>query len=133
MLRITVDTNTLISATISKGNEYELLKLVKIGRVKLILSLQILKEFKEVMSRPKFGYPRSVINNVLKNIFSISEIVFPKEKLNVIKDDPSDNMVLECALSGKVDYLISGDNHLLKIKEYKGIKIVRTLEILNLI
>ena len=56
MIKITADTNTLVSATIAKGNEFELLKLAKEGKIKLILSLGILNEFKNVISRAKFSY-----------------------------------------------------------------------------
>ena len=133
MIKVTPDTNTLISATITKGNEFELLKLVKDGKIKLILSLEILNEFKEVISRPKFNYPNKFIEDEVKKILEISEIVFPNLKINIIKDDPADNMVLECAETGKVDYIISGDDHLLKLKEYKNIKIVKTKSILEIL
>lgn len=131
MFRVTLDTNTLISATIAKGNEYELLKLAQLGKIKLVLSLQILKEFKEVISRPRFNYTIPVIDEIVERILNISEIIIPKEKVNIVKEDPSDNKFIECALSGNVNYIVSGDNHLLKIKQYKGIKIIRTSEILK--
>ena len=133
MLKITVDTNTLISATITNGNEFELLRLARLGRIKLILSPQILKEFKEVISRPKFGFSQEQINNALKQIINVSSIVMPSIKVNIIKDDPEDNKILECAVSGKVDYIVSGDSHLLKLGEYESIKIVRTTDILKLV
>ena len=133
MLRITPDTNILISATISGGNEYELLKLAKLGKIKLVLSLPILKEFFEVISRTKFSFSAKIIDEILANIISISDIVFPREKLDIIKDDPSDNMVLECALAGNSDYIISGDNHLLSLKKFKNIRIVRSVDILRFI
>lgn len=133
MLKITVDTYTLISATITKGNEFKLLILARLGRIKLILSPLILKEFKEVISRPKFGFSQEQINNALKQIINISSIVMPSVKVDIIKGDIEDNKILECAVSGKVNYIVSGDGHLLKLKEYKGIKIVRTMDILKLI
>lgn len=51
--------------------------------------------------------------------------------LNVIKDDPTDNIFLNCAVDGKADYLISGDAHLLNIKKYKRIKILTAKEFLE--
>lgn len=133
MLRVTPDTNTLISAFISEGNEYELLKSAKLGKIKIILSLDILKEFKDVISRPKFGFSKEQIKNVFKQILSISEIIVPKLKIRIIKEDPEDDKVLECASAGNVDYIVSGDRHLLNLKEYKNIKIIRTFEVLKLI
>jgi len=133
MLRVTPDTNTLISAFISEGNEYELLKSAKLGKIKIILSLDILKEFKDVISRPKFGFSKEQIKNVFKQILSISEIIVPKLKIRIIKEDPEDDKVLECASAGNVDYIVSGDRHLLNLKNYKNIKIIRTFEVLKLI
>ncbi|MBS3097266.1 putative toxin-antitoxin system toxin component, PIN family [Candidatus Woesearchaeota archaeon] len=133
MIKITADTNTLVSATIAKGNEFELLKLAKEGKIKLILSLGILNEFKNVISRAKFSYPPEFINDEVKRILEISEMVFPIEKIDIIKEDPDDNKVLECAYAAKVDFIVSGDKHLLDLKEYKGIKIMTTKSILSII
>ncbi len=133
MLRITVDTNTLISAVIAKGNEFELLKAARFGKIKIIVSHDILKEFLGVISRPKFGFSKKQIENVFKQILSITEIIIPSAKVSIIKEDPSDNMILECAEAAKVGYIISGDNHLLKLKKYKKIPIIRTFDILEMI
>ncbi|MFH1592979.1 MAG: putative toxin-antitoxin system toxin component, PIN family [Candidatus Woesearchaeota archaeon] len=133
MLKVTADTNTLISATITKGNEFELLNLARLGKLELILSPQILKEFKEVISRPKFGFSQKQIFKALKQIINISTIVMPSIKINVIKEYPEDNRVLECAETGKANYIVSGDNHLLNLKKYKNIKIIKTKVILDII
>ena len=133
MLKVTLDTNILVSATIAKGNEFEILRQAKLGKIELILSLQILKEFKGVISRPKFGFSEEQASNALKQMISISTIVAPTSKLNVIKKDLADNRILECAEAGNVDYIVSGDHHLLNLKRYKSIKIVRAPEIIKMI
>jgi len=58
-------------------------------------------------------------------------LVEPKEKFNTIKDDPSDNKIIECAKEGKSDFIITNDNHLLKLKEFEGIRIVTPKEFLK--
>lgn len=133
MLKIVVDTNTLISAAITEGNEFELLKLAKLKKIELILSPQILKEFKEVISRPKFGFSQEQISGAFKQILTISTILVPTVKVSIIKEDPDDNKILECAETGKADYIVSGDGHLLKLKKYRDIKIVKTRFILDII
>ena len=133
MLRITADTNILVSATITKGNEFELLRLAKTGKIKLILSPEILIEFKEVISRPKFNFSQEQIINVLKQIISICNLTIPTTKLSIIKEDPNDNKVLECAKAGNVDYIVSGDEHLLKLKKFNNIEIIRTVDCLKLV
>ena len=52
-------------------------------------------------------------------------------KIEIIKDDPDDNKFIECAVTNKADYIISGDNHLLNLREYRNIKILSPKEFLN--
>ena len=135
MIKVVLDTNNLISALGWKeGNSRKILELCIFGKHKLIESADLIKEFISVISRPKFNF----INEEEKNQFlvfllQISTLVEPKIKLNVIKDDPKDDIVIECAVEGKVDYIISGDQHLLKLKEFKGIKIVTAKDFLEII
>jgi len=132
MIRIVPDTNILISAVISHGNEFEVLKLGKLGKIQIILSPEILKEFEGVISREKFGFSKEQIANAINQIKDIAEIVHPKIKLKVVKDDPSDDKILECAVWGKADYLVTGDRkHLLKIKKFRGVKLVSSGEFLR--
>jgi uncharacterized protein len=131
MLKITVDTNTLISAVITEGNEFALLKLANKNKVKLVLSPAILQEFKEVISRPKFNFSEEQITKVMKQIITISTLVIPTRTLHIVKVDPSNNRILECAETGKVNHIISGDKHLLQLKQYKNIPIIKTLDMLN--
>ena len=128
MLKVVSDTNTLISAVISNGNEYQILRLVKLKKVQLVLSYEILWEFEDVIKRQKFGFSKEQIEKALEQVKSISKIVEPNIKLEVIKEDPDDNKVIECASEGKADYIVSGDNHLLDLKKYEGIKIVSSVE-----
>ena len=132
-LRITVDTNILISATINQGKPYQILRLAKEGKIIIVLSLNILEEFKEVISRPRFGFSNSQISDVLKHIINISEIVIPNVKINIVKKDPDDNMILEAAVSGDAKYIVSGDGDLLDLLEYRGIKILKAAEFLRII
>ena len=132
MFRLTLDTNILVSAFISKGNEYRLLKLAKLGRIKLSLSLQILEEFEDVIMRPKFGFSQEQINNTSKQLLSVCEMLNPTTKVNIVKEDPDDNKILECAIDGKSDFVISGDRHLLDLKNYNNIKILNSREFLEI-
>ena len=63
---------------------------------------------------------REWIDLIVRN----SIIIEPKERINIVKDDPKDNIFIETAVAGNVDYIISQDNHLLKLKEFRGIKII---------
>ncbi|ODS36302.1 MAG: putative toxin-antitoxin system toxin component, PIN family [Candidatus Altiarchaeales archaeon WOR_SM1_86-2] len=134
-MRITVDTNTLISALGWKdSNEWHLIQKCIQGDTKLVLSESIIEEFTGVIHREKFNFiPAKKKKEFIENLTEISDVVEPVEKVNVIKDDPDDNKILECALCAGVDYIISGDHHLLDMEEYRGIKIVRTRRMLGLL
>ena len=84
----------------------------------------MLKELQKVL-KMDFNQPDEAVQRQTALVISYSEIVYPKEKVNVVKEDPKDNMVLECAIACKADYIITGDKHLLKLKEFRSIKIVK--------
>ena len=57
---------------------------------------------------------------IIRNSISVE----PKEKILAVKDDPKDNIFIETAIAGNADYIVSQDNHLLKLKEFREIKII---------
>jgi hypothetical protein len=122
MLRIVLDSNVYISALLFAGIPYKILNLGIKGEIKLIISREIIKEITGIL-RNKFHWPEHNIDKFVRRISHICEIVKTNHKLEVIKDDPSDNMVLECAVNGKADLIISGDKHLLHLKTFRGVPI----------
>ena len=133
MITAVFDTNILISAFISKGAPYQAMISVLDGKVKLCLSSDILKEFQDVIRRKKFGFSKEKIEQMVMMVIDISEMADPKEKVNIIEEDPQDNKVIECAIASDADYIVTGDPHLLKIKRWKGVKIINVNEFLELI
>ncbi len=77
-----------------------------------------------MISRKKFGFIKEEVNTIIESIISFSEVVNPDIKLDVIKSDPDDNKILECAVACGAFYVVSGDRHLLDLKEYGKIKII---------
>lgn len=73
------------------------------------------------------------MSRTVEKIVSLSTIVEPKEKLSVIIEDPSDNKILECAVEGNANCILTKDKHLLKLKEFNGIKILTPEDFLNFI
>lgn len=133
MIRIVLDTNTIISAIGWKHSKpRRILEACLSGKYLLVESPGLLKEFAAVMGRPKFGFiPEEQKKELVTRLINYCEIVEPTKKINIIKSDPSDNKVLECALEGKAQYIVSGDNHLLRLKVYMGIRIVTAAEFLE--
>ena len=60
-------------------------------------------------------------------------IVSAKGNRKIIKEDPDDDIIMNCALDNNVDYIVTGNNHILKLKEFKGIKILKTKELLKVL
>jgi len=135
MIRIVLDTNTIISAVGWKHSKpRRILEACLSGKYLLVESPGLLKEFVAVMERPKFNFiPEEQKKELVTRLINYCEIVEPKKKLNIIKNDPADNKVLECALQGKAQYIVSGDNHLLRLKDFMGIKIVTAAEFLEMV
>ncbi len=133
MLRVVADTNVLVSAAIAKGNEYLLLKEAKLGHIRLVLSLQIIKELKGVLSRPKFGFSNEQVESAVKHIISISEIIITTSEIDVVRADPDDNRIIEAAIDGNADYIASGDKDLLRLQKFRNIKIIPAAVLLRLI
>ena len=71
--------------------------------------------------------------NIIKTVLQFLTLVTPNQKVDVIKEDPDDNKIIECAIEGKADCIITNDNHLLKIREYAGIRILTPSEFLKIL
>ncbi len=134
MLRILIDTNVLISALGWEGNEKELLDKILTKKYKLIQSQALLDELINVLKRPKFDYiSLDKKSELLKYLTELAEMVNPKERIEMIKQDMTDNKILEAAVEGNADYIITGDEHLLNLKEFRKIRIVNAKEFLELL
>ena len=129
--KIVIDTNNLISALGWEGNSRALLRKV-IGReYDLFISVKQLTELKRVMDYPKFRFTDEQKIKFLTIISEIAIIVDTKISLDVIKEDKDDNVLLECAAEVDADFIISGDEHLKKLKKFGKIRIVSVSEFLK--
>ncbi|MCJ7728066.1 MAG: putative toxin-antitoxin system toxin component, PIN family [Actinobacteria bacterium] len=115
-----------------KGNPRKIINLWKEEKIQLCISGEILEEYLEVLSR--LGLACEPELKGLLNLFKKQVNILYKPiliKIEIIKDDPDDNKFIECAVTNKADYIISGDNHLLNLREYGNIKILSPKEFLN--
>ncbi len=126
-----MDTNVLISALVGHGKPRRLLTEL-LERHQIVSSAQMLAEFVEVMSRDKFAeVGRSGLASFLSILVRRTTIVSVKHTRRLIAQDPEDDMVLNTALKGNASYIVSGDEHLLDLKRFKGVKIVTVDEMLE--
>ena len=134
-MKITADTNVLISATFWKGASDKIVTKIENKEIKLVMSKEIIKEFTRVLNyaeiQEKIKDKNLEMKYTIQKIISISEIVEPSKKFKVVEDDPDDDKFIETAVEGNCDYIISQDKHLLKIKEFQGIKIIKPEEFLK--
>ncbi len=134
-MKITVDTNILVSATFWTGASDRILEKAEKKEIEIVLSQEIMKEYIKVLNykeiQDKIKDKNLEMNRTVEKITAISKFVEPKEKLQVVKDDPSDDKFIECAKTGNVNYIVSNDKHLLKLKEFEGIKIITPEEFLK--
>jgi len=135
-VKIIVDANLFASSLIKPNtNPGKILDLVKENQVELILSPGIIKEIKRILLYPKIQkYHRKSVQEIdtyFEDILMFAWVVEGKEPVDVIKDDPTDNKYLACAHEGEADYIVSGDHHLLDLKTYKGIVIIKPKAFLN--
>lgn len=133
MIRLVLDTNVLISALLFGGNPQTVLEKMIMGQVGLVLSRDILNEFEGVLCGKKFGFPPEIARSIVRELEAIGEVVAPTRKIAIVKADPYDNLILECAVEAKVDYVVSGDNHLIELKRFEGIPILSPAQFLKVL
>ena len=126
--RIVFDTNVLISATLWENSVAQkfLFKCIK-ENIQIFSSQEIIEEYTKILARD-FDYTKPKIEEILEKILQFLTLVNPTKRVSVVKDDPDDNKIIECALESNAESIISYDKHLLKLKEYSGITVVRPEE-----
>ena len=132
-MKLVADTNIYISAFLWGGKPKELLERAIEGKEQLFISRPIKDEIFEVLKRPNFKVEEYSIELLMKEVEDISELVIVNERIEHLCRDVDDNMIIECALAARADYIITGDKDLLDLKIYRKIKILRVAEYLGLI
>ncbi|HLD07090.1 MAG TPA: putative toxin-antitoxin system toxin component, PIN family [Candidatus Nanoarchaeia archaeon] len=131
-MKVTVDTNFFISATQwDYSVAHKLLKRLIASDAQICTTQDILEETAEVLERD-FGYNKSEAQNIIGRILLIVMLVKPDEEVEIIADDPDDNKVIACAVASSSEYIITYDLHLLRLREYKGIRIVKPEELVKM-
>lgn len=122
-MKLVLDTNIYIAAFLSKGLASKIIELGEEEKVDIYASREILEEVQSRLVN-KLKFDESYIKEYVDHTTSGVNIVSPKRKLKVIKNDQTDNKILECAIESKVDLIVSMDKHLIKLKTYEGIGII---------
>ena len=129
-MRVVADTNIYISAFLFGGLPRVFLDRGLAGAFSLVTSGALLDELDEKLSG-KFAVPESKALAFLSRLKRKAVVVNPSFVLDVVSDDPDDNRVLECAIAGKANCIVSGDRHLLRLGSYDGITIITVRQFLE--
>lgn len=127
--KITLDTNVLISAFGWGGKPKEILNKAINGEIELFISNRQFAELSKTLDYPKFKFEEEQKERFKALILKIAIVVEPSIKIDAVAD-PEDNMFLECAVAGNLDYIVTGDSGLLELGQFKNIKIVTPAEFL---
>ena len=124
-MRVVLDTNVFVSGVFFTGPPHQILTAWRNGRIQILISEEILKEYQRVGEILSGEHPEVDLGPVIELLAKNAELTQPQPLPDPICDDPDDDKFLACALAGKSQLIISGDRHLLKVSGYKGIKVIR--------
>lgn len=127
-MRVVLDTNIWLSAIFWKGEANKIVEYCISKKIEIIITKEILLEITKVLNTEakfqKFIEDRKQkIEDLVRTILSISKLIDAESKIELIKAHPQDNIILEAALDGEADHIISYDNHILNMIEFREIKI----------
>lgn len=122
-IRVVLDTNVIISAVFWRGSPYKVTRKILRGELTLVTSTAILEEVIDRLQN-KFNLPAEETEKLRAILLTHSLLVEPTTKLRAVKADEKDNKIVECAVDGRADFIVTGDTHILELEEYSGIRIV---------
>ena len=134
-MRAIIDTNVVVSGLLWRGRPRQLLDAARSGRVEVFTSRLLLAELEDVLSRDKFTDQLQraglTAHYLVVRYGALAKLVEPAVIAPTILADIDDDAVLACALAAQAEVLVSGDSHLLDLKEYRGIPILTVVGVLN--
>jgi putative PIN family toxin of toxin-antitoxin system len=127
-VRVVLDTNIYVSGLLWTGLPHDLLSVAETGRLVLVTTPAILEEVQEVLARPKFAARMitltTSVDELMESLLGIVQIIQEPKVARVVRPDPDDDKFIACAVASRVRWIISGDDHLLSLGQYRTIRIV---------
>lgn len=129
-LRVTLDTNILVSAlAFPSGRRARIWELAQRGRYQALTSPDIISELARVL-RESFDWEEQRVQRAIRAVAHTAEVIALTSTVNVVRD-PNDNHVVECAIDGKADAIVSGDNDLLAMGNHQNIPVIHPADFLR--
>jgi uncharacterized protein len=129
MILVVLDSNVYISAVVFGGNPRLMLELAENNVLRVLVSYEIKREVERILA-VKFSWPKGQIERLATHLWSVTRPTVPRFVVNDCSD-PDDNRVLECALQGEAQFIVTGDKHLLDLDPYRGIRILKPKDFLE--
>ena len=128
-MRVVADTNVVVSALLWSGLPSHLVTAAEAHRITLYTSPALTEELRGILTRPRFvarlRHLHTTAEQVLAGYLKLAHLVLPSPLPQVvIQEDPTDDIVLACALAAQAHYVITGDWHVLRLKIYQNVQIV---------
>ncbi|MFH1773453.1 MAG: putative toxin-antitoxin system toxin component, PIN family [Methanobacteriota archaeon] len=126
--RAVLDTNVLVSALLWKGIPHKILLKALNREFDIIISYPLLNELRKTLQLKKFNLAKEEINGLVRIIYYLAEIVEINKKFDAALRDEEDRIVTDCALNGKANFIVTGDEDLLSLGSVRGVKIISPKE-----
>ncbi len=130
-MKVVLDTNVFLSAVFFGGPPGPILQAWRDGRMEIVLSPEILAEYQEAGEELAKRHPDVELQPILQILAMRAEIVLPAPLGESVCVDPDDDKFLECAVASAAPFVVSGDKHLLNVREYRGVRVVRPREFVD--
>jgi len=127
---VTFDSNVYISALVFGGECARLIRMARAGEVRLVVSDEIVREVIAVL-REDFHWEPYRLQDARQRMLTIANLVRPAQTLQVVANDPDDDRILESAVAGESEFLITRDKDLLRLGAYEGIRIITPAQYLE--
>lgn len=124
-MRVVLDTNVFVSGVFFAGPPHEILSLWRDGSVRLVISAEILSEYRRVGQRLARSHPGIDLEPFLALLAVHAELVEAPPLPEPVCEDPTVDMFLACALASRTAVIVSGDKHLLRASGHAGLRVLR--------
>ena len=130
MIRVVLDSNVYVSAVLFGGNPRAVIELAQVGAFETFISAPLIQEIEDVL-KEKFSWQEILVRRAAVRTWRAARVV----KVEIEVDgcpDPDDNRVLECALTARAAFIVTGHRHLLRLNPYRHIQILTPRQFLEL-
>ena len=137
-MRVVLDTNVIVSGMLApRGAPARILGHWRAGLLTVLVTADILDEYRETLQEPSLARrhkrTKGEIDELMAGFELFAEMVVPSESVVAVPDDPDDDVFVSCGVAGDGRYIVSGDRHLLALREYRGIRILSPAAFLALL